>query len=81
MEKILPVYGMAAAVMLAAIFLALRSNGSLLHKWAKIRLRTDENRHKGFHEPHEEGFEPDHTLEWLILGAILLLLCMLLSKV
>ncbi len=81
MEKILPLYGIAAVMMLAAIFLALHSNGLLSHRLAKIRLRTDEGRRKGFPDPREEEFEPGLRLEWLIIGVMLLLICMLLSKV
>ncbi len=68
-------------MMLAAIFLAMRSNGLLSHKLAKIRLRTDESRRKGFSDPREEEFEPGRRLEWLIIGAMLLLICLLLSRV
>ncbi len=81
MEKILPLYGITVLIMLAAIFLALLRNGPLSHKLAKIRLRTDESRRREFSEPRDEEFEPDHRLEWLIIGAMLLLIGLLLSKV
>ncbi len=81
MEKIVPLYGIAALMMLVAIFLALRSDGLFSHKLAKIRLRTVESRRRGFSEPREEAYEPGLRLEWLIIGAMLLLICMLLSKV
>ncbi len=81
MEHYLLFYGVVFAFALAALFLALRSDGSLSDKLAKVRVRIEENRHKGISQPQEEEFEPFRTLEILLLGAILLLICMLLSKV
>ncbi len=81
MEKILPAYGMIFALMLLAAFLALHNGGLLSQKWSKVRVRTSENERRRFPEPREEDFGPGHRLEWLILGAMLLLICMLLSKV
>ena len=64
-----------------SVFMAMLSNGSLSQKWAKVRIRSDERRHKGLPEPPEDEFEPGLTPEWLFLAIIFLLICMLLSKV
>ncbi len=82
MEKFLSVYLIIFALMLTAtVFLAMSSNGSLSQKWAKVRIRVDERRHKGLHEQPEDEFEPGLTPGWLFLAIIFLLICMLLSKV
>ena len=81
MERILLVYGMVFVVALAAVMLGLRSDGSLSQKWAKVRVRSEENRRKSIPERREEEFDPGSKVELLILGTILLLICLFLSKV
>ena len=80
MERILLVYLLVLTIALAAVLNALRGDSFLSHKWARVRVRTGENRRKDFRERREEEFETNHSPELLILGAFLLFVYLLLSK-
>ncbi len=82
MEKILPIYALIFTLLLAVtVYTAMRSDGSLSQKLSRVRVRIDEKRSRRMSDPPEEEFEPVRAVELLVLGTILLLICMLLSKV
>jgi hypothetical protein len=80
-ENFLSVYLIVFAIALtAAVLQAMRSNRSISQKWAKVRIRADEQRQKGLPDHPEEEYEPAFSLEWLFWGFIFLVICMLLSR-
>lgn len=82
MEKILPIYALIFTLLLAVtVYTAMRSDGSVSQKLSRVRIRVDEKRSRRMTDPPEEEFEPVRAVELLVLGSILLLICMLLSKV
>ncbi len=82
MEKFLPIYALVFTLLLAVmVYTAMRSDGSLSHKLSRIRVRVDEKRSRRMADPAEDEFGPTRAIELVVLGTILLLICMLLSKV
>jgi hypothetical protein len=84
MEKILPVYIMlVAAITFVLVLTALRGDESLTRKWARERVRVDENRGKGMHdrsrisEPQEEEFNMGRALALMFFGMMMLILMLL----
>ncbi len=81
MNQFFLVYGFILVMLLAMVLLAVRSNGALSQKLARVRVRIEENRRRNLPEPPEKDFDLVRLLELLVLSILLLLICMLLSKV
>ncbi len=83
MERILSVYIMVIAITFAVVLTALRGDGPLSQKWAKVRVRADENRGKGIpghprmQEPAEEEFNMGRVLALMLFGMMMLLFMVL----
>ncbi len=80
MEHILLVYFLVFTFLLVAILAAMRGDGFLSRKWAKVRVRTDASRRRLMPERPEDEFEDSSAFGFILLGAILLFVYILLSK-
>jgi hypothetical protein len=78
MENVLLIYvtafGIAASVL--AIY-AMRSDEARSRKWARVRVRVDENSNRQFPKPEDEEMETRSPLQWLLLGGMFLLILLL----
>lgn len=81
MEQVLLLYGAIFGAALAVTILILFSRGeSLPRKWAKIRVRMEDDPSGRMSKPQDDEFDPAVSRELLVIGAALLLLILLLEN-
>jgi hypothetical protein len=65
-------------ILVFAFQLLARSDGNFSPKWAKIRVRVEEDSRRFEEPPEEEDFDPQGLYTWLILAVILFFFVLLL---
>jgi hypothetical protein len=72
---------MGLALTMIAFSVIIRSDETVSRKWAKVRVRVDEfRRDPRVSEPHDEGFDRRPFTGWLVAGAALLLIAIILGN-
>ncbi len=81
MNELLVIYALIFVMILVMALLAMRNDGTLSQRLARVRVRIEENNRRNLREPQEEGLNLVRIFELLVLSIILLFICMLLMKV
>ncbi len=81
MNELPVIYALIFVMVMVMALLAMRNDGALSQRLARVRVRIEENNRRNLSEPQEEDLGPGRLLELFVLSIILLFICMLLIKV
>jgi uncharacterized membrane protein len=71
----------ATILVLVMALPAMRNDGAVSQKLARVRVRIEENRRRNLSKQPEEDLELARVIELLMLSILLLFICMLLIRV